>query len=555
MLKLTKNLRLLAVPGVFCAVAFASRAQEPVSVPVNMAANVSSNLRIGPKPLKDYGIEGLDIHVSLKALDAWNVDQLIEFLAFRGGLRNVVIGKGVAGLSTKLKFDDVSVGDALEVVMSVNNLAFTIQGGIITIMSDAEYRLLFGTSFYDQKQVRIRELKYADATRVATLLAPIKSSIGTVVSDQVTGTLILIDTPSKIQEMESVIASADIATLTRQFPTETKTFVLQYAEVSDLQPEIAAILTQEAGSVRTDARTRTLIVTDLPHKMREIERVVALFDRRPKQVFVEAKIVQVSLSDDYRLGINWNHLFNGLNPRFALQTAATPTAIGTLGASSKAPTGTMTFNTIAAGGDLSVVLDALKSVGDTKILSNPHVAVIDGQEASIKVVTDQPYAEAQLETGTTNVVGESIQFIEVGVSLGVTPRINDDNFISFDIKPEVSSVVGSYDAFRSVPIVRKSLAETSVMIKNGETIIIAGMIDNQKNEVESRVPLLGRIPLLGLLFKSYRDETQSNELIVFLTPRIISGEQPFLRMKDIKKAPKPMRAVGPSETKKLKSLR
>jgi len=289
--------------------------------------------------------------------------------------------------------------------------------------------------------------------------------------------------------------------------------------------------------------------------MREVERMVALFDRRDKQVFIEAKIVQVGLNDDYRLGINWNHMFHGLDPRFSLKSVSQPTSIASLGASTVVPTGSMTFNTIAAGGNLSVVLDALKGVGETKILSNPHVAVVDGQEATIKVVTDQPYAEAQLESGTTNVVGESIQFIEVGVSLGVTPRINDHDLISMDIKPEVSSVIDNYQAFRSVPVVRKSLAETSVMIKNGETIIIAGMIDNQKDEVESRIPLLGRIPLIGLLFKTYREENQSNELIVFLTPRVITGEKPFLRMHDVKKTAKPLRSVGPSNIKKLKSLR
>ena len=568
---LTKTIRQLAVFGVISGIACATFAQEPVAVPVSVATNVSSaNLRVGPKQLKDYGIEGLDNHVNLKALDAWDVVQLIEFLAYRGGLRNIVIGKGVAGLTTKLKFDDVTVGDALEVVLSVNNLAFTVTGGIITIMSDAEYRLLYGTSFYDHKQVRIRELKYADAARVATLLGPVKSSIGTVVSDPMTGTLILIDTPAKIQEMDAIISSADIATLTRQLPTETKTFVLQYAEIAELQTKIADILTQEAGSVYADQRTHTLIVTDLPHKLRVIERVVAFFDRRPKQVFIEAKIVQVSLSDEFRLGVNWNYIFEGLDPRTSVGVAVVPSLIqatldadgnNSIRSTQNFATGGMglSYKTIVGGQTLSAVLQALEGVGETKILSNPHIATLDGQEADIKVVTREPYSEAQLETGSTNVVGETFQFIDVGVQLSVTPKINDENMILMDIKPEVSSVIDRYTGAISttdgVPIVRTSYAETSVMIKNGETIIIAGMIENQKSEAESRVPILGRIPLLGLLFKQTVRNSSNRELIVFLTPRIITGEKPFLRMKDVKKAPKPLRAVGPSVTKKLKSLR
>ncbi len=511
--------------------------------------------RSGPLPLSEHGIEGIDNRVNLNALDTWDVVQLIEFLAYRGGLRNIVIGKGVAGLTTRLKFDDVTVGDALEVVLSVNNLAYTIQGGIITIMSDAEYQLLFGTSFYDQKQVRILELRYADPTRVATLLEPIKSTIGTVVADPVTGTLILIDTPAKIIEMGRVAATADIETIQRQMPTVTRAFVLQHAEIAAVQPNIQSILSQDTGSMLVDERTRALIVTDLPHKIKEIEQMVALFDKRGKQVFIEAKIVEVSLEDDFRLGVNWNHVFQGLSPRFSLETAAQPINMRTLGGDAATPSGVMTFRTIAGGGDLNVVLDALKSVGETKILSNPHIATMDGHKATIKVITDEPYAEAQLETGTTNVVGESIQFIEVGVTLEVTPRINDEDMVSMGIRPEVSTVIRNYQAFRQVPVVRKSAADTSVMIKNGETIIIAGMIVNQKVDIESRVPLLGRIPLLGLLFKSQRQDSSNSELIVFLTPRIVSGERPFLRMKDVRKDPKPLRQTGPSDVKQLKSLR
>ncbi|MBT3190960.1 MAG: hypothetical protein HN341_00235, partial [Verrucomicrobia bacterium] len=139
MFELAKYTRYLGLMAVVAAVVSTSVAQD--AIPVTGIANVSSaNLRIGPKTLRDYGIEGLDNRVNLKAITDWDVVQLIEFLGIRGGLPNVVIGNGVAGLTTRLKFDDVSVGDALEVVLSVNNLAFTVQGGIITIMSDAEYR-------------------------------------------------------------------------------------------------------------------------------------------------------------------------------------------------------------------------------------------------------------------------------------------------------------------------------------------------------------------------------------------------------------------------------
>jgi general secretion pathway protein D len=205
------------------------------------------------------------------------------------------------------------------------------------------------------------------------------------------------------------------------------------------------------------------------------------------------------------------------------------------------PAASLTYKTILGNGDLSVVLEALKQVGETKILSNPHVAVLDGEEATIKVVTDQPYAEAQLESGTTNVVGETVVFLEVGVTLGVTPRISADGMIHTTVRPEVSSVVGNYQAFRTVPIVQRSYAETTVLVKDRETVIIAGMIENSKQNTQTRVPFLGRIPLLGVLFRTTSDQVASKELIAFLTPRIVSGEEPHPLSERQSKRLKPMR--------------
>ncbi len=494
-----------------------------------------------PKSLTEYDLPGLENTVShLNALDPWDVVQLIEFLAHRGGLNNIVIGPGVAGLTTKLKFENVTVGEALEVVLSVNNLAYELRGGILTIMTDAEYQAQRGTSFYDNKVVKVINLKYADPTRIATMVEPIKSSIGTVVADPVTGTLILIDTSSKIAEMAAVINGADLATVSRVLPTQTETFELQYADVEALQPEIQAILTPDIGDLRVDTRTKTFIVTALPHKMDQVKHLIGVFDRRPRQVFIEAKIVQVSLGDQYRMGVNWDHLFQGIDPRFSLNSVSSPGSLSSVGEAVN-PSATLTYKTILGNGDLSVVLEALKQVGETKILQNPHVFALDGIEATIQAITKQPYAEAKLESGTTNVVGESITFIDVGVTLDVTPRISADGMINMAIRPEVSSVVGNYQAYRTVPIVRRSFAETAVLVKDRETVIVAGMIENSKQNTQTRVPFLGRIPLLGVLFRTTSDEVASSELIAFLTPRIVSGERPHALSDQQGKRLKPMR--------------
>jgi len=518
-------------PSLFAQTEEAAAAGAPATKPDTLIA--------GPKRLVDYDLPGLTNRIYLQSTVNWNVIELVEFLAQEAGLKNIVISKGVSGLTTKLRFDGVTAGEALEVVLSVNNLAYEMKGGILTIMTDDEYKAMYGVSFYDHKKVKIVELKYADPTRVAGMMDKIKSAIGMIVADPVTGSLILIDTPDKIGEMQQVIAKADISTVSRVLPTETKTFVLQHANVEDIQTQVTALLTKDAGAVRADKRTRTLIVTDLPHNMAKIAEMIKLFDKSPKQVFIEAKIVETTLNDDFSMGVNWQHLFQGLDPRFSLQTVSQPGVPA-------APAFSLSYTTIVAGGDLRAVLEALKTVGETRILSNPNIAVLDGAEASIEVVEDQPYKEVTLESGTTNVTGVTYLFKKVGVSLSVTPRINDNKYITVAVKPEISSIAQWYNGApqEGTPVIRKALAETSVMVKDGVTLIIGGMIKDRKDTSTTKVPILGSIPLLGRLFRHDTVSTVNTETIVFLTPRIISGDEPFLLMKDMKKTPKPLRPVG-----------
>ena len=494
---------------------------------------------VKPHLITEYGLPGLEKKISLDLLEPMEVVDLIKFLCSKANL-NVIIGRDVTG-TTKLMLKDVTLGDALEIILAANDLAYEVRGTIVKIMTDKTYRELYGEGFYEQKQAKVIQLKYAMPSRVAAILGEIKSSIGKIVSDDGTGTIVLIDTPPKIREMEAVIQKAELPTVQRVFPTVTTNFILQYAKVEDIEPQLTPLLTKEVGMVRSDKRTRTLIVTDLPLSLSKICELVAIFDRPQKQVFIEAKIVEVKLTDEFRLGVKWDHILQGLDPRFSLGTSGQFPA-GVLASEG----GTLNYHTIAAGGDLNVLVEALSTVGDAKVLSNPHIAVLDGEEATIRVITSEPYAETTFETGTTNITGKTYKFIDVGVSMAVTPRINELGFITVNIRPEVSSVVGNYDTAsgQGVPIVKKSFAETSVSVKDGVTIIIAGMIDKQESKEINKIPILGSIPLLGMLFRSEHTKVQNTETIALLTPRIVTGTKFFERTKDMKK---PIKADGVAE--------
>lgn len=509
---------------------------------------VPEEIRLETKRLRDYGLPGFDKKITLTSIQPMEAVTVIEILQREGGLNNVVITKGVQGIATRLKFTDLSIADALEVMLSVNNLAYEVKDGVIKIMTDVEYREQTGSSFYDRKKVRIVDIKHADPTRVAKMIESLKSGIGTIVPDAVTGTIIIIDTPDKIREMQAVIDKADVATVAR---LETKTFVLQYASLDDIKAEVTTILNKEAGAtVRTDKRTKTLIVTDLPQNLAKVQQLVSMFDKRSKQVFIEAKVVEQGLSDDWSLGVNWQQLLQGLEPRFSLKAASLPGGPAT-------PVGALTYNTIVAGGDLQVVLEALKQVGSTEIISNPNVAVQDGQEAKIEVVEDQPYKEVQYESGTTNVTGVTYLFKKVGVQMAVTPHINEEGYVSVAIKPQISSISQWYDGApqEGTPVIKTALAETTLTVKDGVTIIIGGMIKDREDKGTTSVPFLGSIPLLGRLFRYDSTSFSKTETIVFMTPRIITGDEMVPLLRDVKKEPKPMRSVGEGDAKIAKPVR
>jgi hypothetical protein len=182
---------------------------------------------------------------------------------------------------------------------------------------------------------------------------------------------------------------------------------------------------------------------------------------------------------------------------------------------------------LGQGENYAALIQVFKEVGDANLLSSPRITALNNQEAKILVGTSQPYATNTVTQGTsTTTTATNLQFLDVGVKLYVTPTINKDNIITMKIRPEVSSISGNYtygDPATTVPIVATTQAETSVTVKDGTTIIIAGLIKDDRASTVDKIPLLGDIPVIGAAFRKSNKEIIKTELVVFLTPHIISG--------------------------------
>ena len=451
------------------------------------------------------------------SLDVKNMDiiDVLKILADQGGF-NISVSGNVRGRVT-LFLKDINVWDALEIALMSANLAYEKRGDIIYVMTDKEYEVRYGTRYGDQREAKVFNLKYAKALNVRELLTQVVSSIGKVIMDVPTNTIVVIDTPEKITEMSRIVAEVDK-------PINTRVFELNYMLAKDLEPKLSETITQGVGILQIDETTNKIIITDYPDAIKEVEEIIEAFDEKPLQVLIDAKIVEIRPSKKYYSGVNWEYWIKQYFRVKGDFTIPSPTAT-----TDKVRFGTIGVADPSEKGDYSGILDFLQTFGDTRVLSSPRILALNNQEAKILVGTKDVYITSSVsEVGDSAVTTQTVNYVDVGVKLYVTPNINREGYITLEIKPEISSServeITSDDKVTEIPVVTTSEAETSVIVKEGVTIIIGGLKKITHDKEDKQVPFFGSIPLLGNLFKSKKDDWSKNELVILLTPHIVSGD-------------------------------
>jgi type II secretory pathway component GspD/PulD (secretin) len=456
------------------------------------------------------------ISLDLKGMD---VVEVIKMLASKGNL-NIALGNDVKGRVT-IFLKSVSLMDAFEIILLANNLAYDRRGDIIYVMTQREYEAMYGERYADRKEMKIYQLRYAKAAEVNKTLGQMKSKLGKLVVDEGSNTVIAIDSPQIVSLMTDTIDRIDS-------PTVTKIFELKYAKAADMKTKISESITKNVGAVQVDERTNKVVVSDLARKMDEIEQMVTAFDDRLQQVLIESKILQITLDDKFKLGVDWQSVLKKLSKQVNIKSMfeLAPMATG------MNPGVQLVIGALNANDDYAMMVQALKEIGDTNLLSSPRITALNNQEAKILIGTSQPYATNTVTQGTsTSTTATNLTFIDVGVKLYVTPTINKEGFVTMKIKPEVSSKSSDYtygSPETKVPVVETTQAETSVTIKDGTTIIIAGLIKDERSDTVDKIPLLGDIPIVGIMFRKTVKEIKKQEIVIFLTPHIINGESNYL---------------------------
>lgn len=291
-------------------------------------------------------------------------------------------------------------------------------------------------------------------------------------------------------------------------PLETTMVRVSYANASEMKKPLESLLSQR-GKIETDERTNALIVTDIGTRLQRVRDMASILDYKTPQVEINAKLVDVDRRAVRDLGIKWG--VTGFNEGDASVDydvdASLPDAVGTID-----------FALTGTDADLAATLEALERQDKAEIISNPRITTADNKEAKIVVGKKIPLV-------VSDEAGNAItQLTTIGIKMTVVPHINQDDRITLDLQPEVSDLSAQATVQGGIVIVT-SEASTRVIVQNGQTAVIAGLIRTNESTVEQGVPVLMDVPVVGNLFKSSNKVKEERELLIFVTPKIIRAEE------------------------------
>lgn len=436
-------------PAQYTAAALQEPASEEALPPVRESLPAVSADRIS----RDEGDHSISLNVQNSDIRA-----VLETLSEQGEL-NILASASVQGNVTA-SLRNVDIGTALSAILKSTGFVARREGDIIYVGKPADLALMDQT--VDRILTRVYRPNYITAAEIQKLFTP--------------------------------LLSKDVGSITVSSPAEV---------------DIQADQTKTGGD--NFAGEEVVVVRDYETVLAELDQLFANVDVRPKQVAIEAMILSVSLSDEFKFGVNFEALRDQSNVRLI---SGTP---GASLASLTSTEGGLKFGFLDSS--LGLFVNALETVGDTNVIASPRLICLNKQRAEIQIGEELGYVNTTVtETSST----QSISFLDTGTLLRIRPYITSDGIVRLEVHPELST--GSVDEKAGMAIPNKSVTQvtTNVMCPDGCTVIIGGLIREDLQTNTSQVPLLGNLPWLGPAFRQKIEKVKRNEVIVLITPRIVS---------------------------------
>jgi general secretion pathway protein D len=275
-------------------------------------------------------------------------------------------------------------------------------------------------------------------------------------------------------------------------------------------------------SIVADDATNTLLIRGTPRDYRQLLATINQLDAVPLQVMINAAIAQITLTDDTAFGVDWSRVADNLGSGSA--TVAT-SFLPARGEDGSGGLGGLLFNRSFLDGSarIDATLEAIATNNDVRLLARPSITVVNNMEGLIRIGNEVPVRLG--ETATNQGITSNIQYRPTGIELFITPRINDDGVVNLTIRQELSSL-SEGSGVDDNPIFQNQEIETTVVVRNGENVVLGGLIQDSNDDLNTGVPLLNRIPVLGSLFSYRRDNNERQELFIVLRPEIMDLNQP-----------------------------
>jgi type IV pilus assembly protein PilQ len=402
------------------------------------------------------GDEGISLHIQNT-----DIRTVLEMISRETGL-NIVASKNVQGTVTA-NLHGVSIETALAAILKSTGYVAVREGDILYVALPTD--LVQMHQAQDRLATRIYRPNYVRAADLQTLFTPLLSTDGKI----------------------TVSAPA--------------------------QTDIPSDQTKTGGNAF--AGLDTVIVRDYESVLVQLDEIFAEVDTKPRQVAIEAMILSVKLSDNYKFGVNFEALRDRANVR--LISGTPPSGLGSIAVGD----GGLHFGFLDSS--LALFLDALEKVGDTNVIAAPRLVCLNKQRAEIQIGEELGYVSTTVTESSST---QTINFLDVGTLLRLRPFIGSDGLIRLEVHPELST--GSVQVQQGLSLPQKAVTQvtTNVLCPDGCTVVIGGLIREDLTTNSTQLPLLGNVPYVGWLFRQTSQTVDRNEIIVLITPRIVS--EPFM---------------------------
>ncbi len=472
---------------------------------------------------------------------------------------NFVIDESVKGTVTVISPTNIRLDEVykvLESILEVKGFAAVPAEGVVKIVPRAEaaqrnLQVRIGSNPYEIPQsdslvTQIIPLSYADATEVSRIIKPLLARSSYMAIYPRTNSILITDISSNIHHVAKIIQQLDV-----QRPSRAGNFHVMYLKNAQAK-EVAESLTtalinlRRAGSIEAtqhvqvtpDEGTNALIITASVQDYEVIADIIEKLDILREQVLVEMLIMEVSKEGLKEIGIDWATLDEAVadSVRFFAATNFGPRVDFASGDLEGLSVGT--WKKSGSTTNIGSMITALEKQTGINILSTPHIMTSNHHKASIVVGENRPFVTESRITETTDLLTPTViktyEYKDVGISLEIVPHISQGGLVRLEINSEFTKLVETTSS-SDTPTTAKRQAQTVVSMNSGSTIVIGGLIRDDKTTVEKKVPLIGDIPLVGGLFRYEKDELQKTNLLIFITPYVLSSQKDLEQITEGKK--------------------